>query len=169
MTRMTVTSESARSSLEESIESVENSIGVVYSHSGVVYEDEDESSSYPTEDGDDEGEEGYEPDDDDDDDDAFHDACDELEVALDELCSALAEAFDFTAGFHDLEEALEALIAPSDGIVTKAHALTAAALIEALTLEAYGESHAGDLPPQTAVTAIIRALRDVLDAAEEAA
>lgn len=161
MNTLTVTSDAARSTLTESLAGVEHSLHAVYANLDAT--DEDQAEAYDAEIGDDDEDEDDDYEAVDEPDRNYHEACDELEVALDELCSALSEAFGFDADFHDLEEALDALIVPSGGAVTKRHASTAAELIEALTLEAYGESHAGDLPPRNAVIDVLRALRTALD------
>lgn len=97
----------------------------------------------------------------------FHDACDELEVSLEVLCTKLAEAFEFATEFYDLEDALEAMIPRSGGLITKAHAAIAASLEEALTLEAYGERHRGEFPSKSAVEATLAAIQQVYAQARE--
>ena len=88
----------------------------------------------------------------------FHEACDELEKLLEVLTSSLAETIQLSHSPHDIEEALATLLGRNAPAITAMHVETAARLIEALTLERYGERHAGDLPASSAVMDVIDAL-----------
>lgn len=144
MTGLEFRSRAAKFALKRALRDLKSAVEEVYS----AMEEEEDDADY----GDDESEELSQ---------TFHDACDELEVSLEVLCTKLAEGVEFEAEFYDLEDALEAMLPRSDGLVTKDHIATAASLEEALTLEAYGERHRGEFPGHFAVEEILSALQKV--------